>query len=236
MSDDRPAIPRPLERELFIEAGYRCAIPTCRAVSPLTIDHIEDWAKVQEHKFENMIVLCANCHGRKGNRRGQIDRTALRQFKANLALLNSRYGEFERRVIDYFKDSQSNIVLVPGGMEILVHYLVSDGYLLRLGGFTPAFHESYTLTENDGSQSEIRIPSQIAYRLTRSGREFIGRWQDAEPLLDEAGDPLLDESGEPRLRARCGPSPCSPSFPYPAAHCPPCPMRKQSDRRRPVAR
>jgi hypothetical protein len=200
--EGRPAIPRSLERDLFVEAGYRCAIPTCRAVSPLQIEHIEDWAKVREHKFENMIVLCANCHGRKGDGRGQIDRKALRQFKANLALLNSRYGEFERRVLDYLKDSKSNIVLVPGGMEILVHYLVSDGYLLRLGNFTPAFHEKYTLMENDGTQSEISIPSQIAYRLTRSGREFIGRWQDAEPLLDESGEPLLDESGEAILDER----------------------------------
>jgi cytochrome c553 len=155
MPEGRSAIPRPLERELFIEAGYRCAIPTCRAVSPLQIEHIEEWATVREHKFENMIVLCANCHGRKGNKRGQIDRAALRQFKANLALLNHRYGEFERRIIDYLKDDQANIVMMPGGMEILVHYLVSDGYLVRLPNFTPAFSADYTLRGHDGTESTI---------------------------------------------------------------------------------
>jgi hypothetical protein len=64
--EGRPPIPAELERSLFLEAGYRCAIPTCRAVAPLTIDHIEDWANVKEHKFINMLVLCRNCHGIKG--------------------------------------------------------------------------------------------------------------------------------------------------------------------------
>jgi HNH endonuclease len=196
VADRRPAIPRPLERDLLIEAGYRCAIPTCRAVSPLQIDHIEDWARVREHKFENMIVLCANCHGRKGNRREQIDRPALRQYKANLALLNHRYGEFERRILDYFKDDPTKVAMLPGGMEILVYYLVSDGYLARLEDFEPSFTEDYTLKDRDGAESQISIPSRIAYYLTPSGRDFIHRMQAAEPLQDEAGDFLLDEAGE----------------------------------------
>ncbi|GAA2479196.1 hypothetical protein Ahu01nite_018880 [Winogradskya humida] len=88
----------------MVEAGHRCAIPTCRTVSPLQIEHIVDWARVQKHEFDNMIVLCANCHGRKGTRRGQIDRKSLLQYKANLTVLNSRYGEIERRVLDHFAE------------------------------------------------------------------------------------------------------------------------------------
>jgi len=188
MPEDRPPIPRPLERALFVEAGYRCAVPTCRAVGPLQIDHIEDWSRVREHKFENMIVLCANCHGRKGDKRGQIDRIALRQFKANLALLNHRYGEFERRILDYFAANPGlNLALLPGGMELLVHYLVSDGYLIHSANFEAAFIENYTLTNGDGTTSKIDIPSRVAYFLTQSGREFIRNWQEARPLEDQPG-------------------------------------------------
>jgi 5-methylcytosine-specific restriction endonuclease McrA len=49
----------------MIEAGYRCAI--CKETSSLHIEHIVEWAKVGEHEFSNMIVLCATCHGRKTN-------------------------------------------------------------------------------------------------------------------------------------------------------------------------
>jgi hypothetical protein len=57
-------IPRPLRRQALIEAGHRCAIPTCRQY-PVEVDHIDDYANVKEHRFENLIVLCRNCHGRK---------------------------------------------------------------------------------------------------------------------------------------------------------------------------
>ena len=63
----------------MLEAGHRCAILTCRQIGPLQIEHIEDWARVKKHDFENMIVLCANCHGRKGchrRRSPELDRTA----------------------------------------------------------------------------------------------------------------------------------------------------------------
>jgi hypothetical protein len=86
---------------VLIEAGHRCAIPTCRA-HPVEIEHIDDWAKVREHRFDNLIALCPTCHARKGNGPDQIDRQSLKTYKQNLALLNSRYGEYERRLLEHF--------------------------------------------------------------------------------------------------------------------------------------
>ena len=66
MSEQRSPIPADLQRSLMIEAGYRCAI--CKETSGLQIDHIIEWSEVREHKFENMIVLCAICHARESAR------------------------------------------------------------------------------------------------------------------------------------------------------------------------
>jgi len=44
-------------RAVLVEAGHRCAIPTCRQ-HPVDVDHIDDWATVKEHRFENLIALC----------------------------------------------------------------------------------------------------------------------------------------------------------------------------------
>jgi hypothetical protein len=52
---DRPPIPAALTRAIRVEAGHRCAIPTCRATSGLQIHHIADWAKVREHTFANLV-------------------------------------------------------------------------------------------------------------------------------------------------------------------------------------
>jgi len=93
----RPEIPRALRREVLVEAGHRCAIPTCR--HPTTeIAHIEPWAKVKEHAFDNLIALCPTCHSRYD--KGEIDRPSMRQYKENLAVLTSRYGEYERRIFE----------------------------------------------------------------------------------------------------------------------------------------
>ena len=66
-SKDQPPIRRPkislaLEREVLIECGHRCAV--CGEAFPLEKAHIIPWCKTREHKFENLICLCANCHSR----------------------------------------------------------------------------------------------------------------------------------------------------------------------------
>ena len=57
----RPKIPAELKRRVLCEAGHRCAIHTCRQIE-VEIHHIVPWSKCQEHKYENLIALCPNCH------------------------------------------------------------------------------------------------------------------------------------------------------------------------------
>ncbi|MER7622358.1 HNH endonuclease signature motif containing protein [Streptomyces sp. NPDC126503] len=83
MATKRTKVPRPLARQLYVEAGHRCAIPTCRA-TPLEIAHIVPWHRVLRHEFHNLIVLCPNCHTRFD--RGDIDRQAMFRYKELLRL------------------------------------------------------------------------------------------------------------------------------------------------------
>lgn len=84
MTDTRPPIPRAIRRAVLLEAGHRCSIHTCRYTS-VEIHHIIPWEQCREHKFENLIALCPNCHERAG--RGEIDRKSLILYKARLAIL-----------------------------------------------------------------------------------------------------------------------------------------------------
>src|SRR3954454_2013730 len=130
MGDDRDAIPADLVRQLMIEAGYRCAIPTCRTVQPLEIEHIEDYARVKKHEFSNMIVLCRNCHGLKGTGPRALDRKALKRLKANLAIINQRYNDTERRILEHFVQNPHEHKVVLPATEVLFHYLLQDGLLV----------------------------------------------------------------------------------------------------------
>jgi hypothetical protein len=159
----RPDIPRPLEREVLVEAGHRCAIPTCR--HPTTeIAHIIPWAKVKEHTFDNLIALCANCHAR--HHRNEIDRKSLLRYKANLTILNSRYGDLERRVLKIFAESPHHEdIWLNKSLDILLMYLIEDGLIV-----------------NDESDLRVSMSEWNIYKITSKGREFIERWLNAEPL------------------------------------------------------
>jgi len=164
----RPAIPRPLGREVLMEAGHRCAIPTCHQV-PVEIAHIIPWEQVKKHSFDNLVALCPTCHSRFD--RGEIDRKAMEQYKANLSVLNGRYGDLEQRVLRFFaKYPDAHEIELPGGLDILLMYLLEDGLLVAGKG--------------RGAKAISGVPV-LAYRLyhpTDEGRQFIEKWLGAEKL------------------------------------------------------
>ena len=103
----RPEIPAEMKRAVQEEAGYRCAIPTCRDKGPFDFEHIEEWSKVEKHEFHNIILLCVSCHARvtrKNTSAAPISKGALRTYKRNLAIISGRYSLFEMRMLEgYFE-------------------------------------------------------------------------------------------------------------------------------------
>lgn len=163
----RPPIPRPLERQVLIEAGHRCAIPTCKQPTTV-IAHIVPWVQVKEHTFDNLIALCPNCHTRYD--KGEIDRKAMRMYKRNLSILNGRYGELEQRVLRWAAVNPGRDLPLPHGHELLLWHLVTDGLLKDV---TPEYRRVFA------------TPGQVSYvewRVTEKGREFIDKWFSAEEL------------------------------------------------------
>jgi hypothetical protein len=168
----RPAVPASLERELKVEAGHRCAIPACRQV-PVELAHIEPWSEVRQHSFENMIALCPTCHTRFD--RGDIDRRSMRIYKANLTIINSRYGDLEKRVIEAFaRNPNGNIIELPGSLNMLLMYLIQDGLLEVMRQ-----QNTVAIAAAGGTGAVV---SPIRYRLTPRGREFVQRWANADEI------------------------------------------------------
>ncbi|WP_227136336.1 HNH endonuclease [Kosakonia radicincitans] len=62
MTYDRPAIPEAIKREVRKQCGFGCAI--C-GMPFFQYDHVEEYAEVQEHKVENLVLLCPNHHAAK---------------------------------------------------------------------------------------------------------------------------------------------------------------------------
>lgn len=161
---NRPPIPRPLKRQILLEAGHRCAIPTCRQ-HPVQIDHIDDWAKVKQHRPENLIALCGTCHDRKT--KGDIDRQSLLQYKANLQLLTSRYSRYELRLLEHL--TQLGDVAVGGDRDIDVREMIRDGLI--------------QVVDEDWSGTAMQdFPTSRTFRITEAGATVVASFLAGEPV------------------------------------------------------
>ena len=164
--ETRLPIPTVLKRQLLVEAGHRCAIPTCRQV-PVEFAHIVPWEKRKEHTFDNLICLCPTCHARYD--RGEIDRKAMLIYKHNLAVLNGRYGDVEQRILTLFAEHpEADAINLPGGLDILVMNLIHDELLVDTGSTSGVIIAG--------------VPSAKTYQITRQGREFVNKWVSAREI------------------------------------------------------
>lgn len=188
MPSERPAVPAAVKRAVLVEAGHRCALPTCRQ-TPVEIAHIEPWSTVKSHAVENLIALCPTCHTRYDN--GDIDRISMRQYKASLAILNNRYTDIERQLLRAFVRkldkakliepsvtaaglagiTQIGKVRIYSEMDWMLVNLVDDGLI--------AFREN---RRRDLEAQEQTLNAKVV-ELTAKGAKFLEQWMAAEPLV-----------------------------------------------------
>lgn len=164
-----------------MEAGHRCAIPTCRGTSALELHHIVEHSKGGPDTEDNLIVLCAVCHARVT--KGEIDTKAVRQYKANLGVLNSRYGDYERGILELFATSGGNAVDLPAGRDVDLWYLMKDGILTKI--------------DSDGPKVVFNgVADTQRYALTHVGVDFVNQWASAQAIETVDIEPPLDPDAE----------------------------------------
>lgn len=163
----RDTIPASIKRAVLVEAGHRCAIPTCRATTT-EIAHIVPWAETQDNSFENLIALCPNCHTRFDQKK-EIDRLSVKMYKQNLGILNNRYGEFERRLFEILAKSGERVFVLGAAGDLLVANAVKDGF------FEDKKVEGMGLLAQGSNGFEKNFPMTFTYWVTDTGIEFIQR-------------------------------------------------------------
>lgn len=126
--EDRSPMPAEVRRRVLVEAGHRCAIPTCRHID-VDIHHIIPWAQCQQHEYDNLIALCPNCHRRADA--GQIDRKALRLYKFNLRFVHDKYSQLEMDILfELFRQPQGHKIQWPPFNAILLKRVIEAGLIL----------------------------------------------------------------------------------------------------------
>lgn len=125
--DGRDPMPAEIRRRVLVEAGHRCAIPTCRYIE-VDVHHIVPWAQCKAHEYDNLIALCPNCHRRAD--RGEIDRKSLRLYKLNLRFAHDKFSQLEMDILfELFKIPPGNGLNWPPVMHIMLKRAIDAGYI-----------------------------------------------------------------------------------------------------------
>lgn len=157
-SEGRSPIPAEIRRSVLVEAGHRCAIPTCRHIEN-DIHHIVPWAQCKSHTYDNLIAICPNCHRRAD--RGEIDRKSIRLYKVNLRFSHDKYSQLEIDVLfELFKVPPRHGIPWLGYMLIFLRRLLNSKFIF--------VQQSGSGFIADGIKSN---PDMIG--ITETGRAFV---------------------------------------------------------------
>ena len=108
----RTPIPESTKREVLTEAGFRCAVPTCRTILALDLHHIIEVAEDGSNDVFNLLALCPTCHALY--HRGTIPKDSIKVWKGMLVSLN---GAFDKATIDdlvFLHKTPRNVLMLSG--------------------------------------------------------------------------------------------------------------------------
>lgn len=87
MTKKRKYISKKAKIVVLTEAGYRCAVPTCRTILAIDLHHIVHVSEDESNDPSSLLALCPTCHALY--HRGEIFKDSILAWKQLLIDLNS---------------------------------------------------------------------------------------------------------------------------------------------------
>lgn len=173
----RSSIPQDVRREVLTEAGYRCAVPTCRTIFVLDLHHMDKVSDGGGNTADNLIALCPTCHGL--HHRGAIPQEAIRVWKGMLVTLNRAFD----------KDAMEMLLFLTLKEQEERPYGFTSDCVMRCAGLINA---GLVVTDTFWDQDETRYlrsnsGADHTLRLTERGRLVVEAWKAGDKdALDHA--------------------------------------------------
>ena len=152
----RTAIPENIKREVLTEAGFRCAVPTCRTILAIDLHHIVEVSDNGSNEANNLLALCPTCHAL--HHRGTIPVESIKVWKGMLVSLN---GAFDKVTIDdliFLYKTPRNVLMLSG-----------DG-VLKFSKLIAADLADYTIAMQNGPLINYEV------WLSDRGRLLVEAW------------------------------------------------------------
>jgi hypothetical protein len=87
----RKPISAQVARQVLIEAGYRCGVPTCRTILAIDLHHLVEVSEEGPNEPANLLALCPTCHALYHS--GTMPREALYTYKLVLVSLSAAFDQ-----------------------------------------------------------------------------------------------------------------------------------------------
>ena len=94
------------------EAGYRCAVPTCRNILALDMHHIDEVSHGGGDDPSNLIVLCPTCH--RLYHLGTISRDSIYSYKSMLVAISRAFDLDAVDRLLFLTDLKKDFLVVSG--------------------------------------------------------------------------------------------------------------------------
>jgi hypothetical protein len=170
---------------VLTEAGYRCAVPTCRGILALDMHHIWEVSAGGGNDPSNLIALCPTCHALY--HRGTISGDSIYAYKAMLVAISRA---FDIEAIDkllFLHKLPDNSLVVSG-----------DG-VLQFARLVAADLATFQLKANN---AWLLVTYSVL--LTQKGRMLVDAWMAGDrntltSALSSPVAPVADLLGQPQI-------------------------------------
>ncbi len=177
----RKHVPDATKTLVLLEAGYKCANPSCRHILTLELHHIA-WVKDGGgNEAENLLVLCPNCHSLHTN--GHIPAQAIQTWKSLLVALNSANHGTADLLLVLADDEERTREPTTGSKSNLPFRFTGDGLPALAGLLTSGIIE-IAKHYSGGNVWGSSMPS-FEIRITDNGRLLVEAWRSGHRLSNE---------------------------------------------------
>jgi len=121
----RRAVPNNVMVQVLTEAGYRCAVPTCRTILAIDIHHMVEVADGGGNEPGNLLALCPTCHALF--HRGEIVRDSIYAWKCMLVSLSHAFDTATIDDLLFLATPEASNLRVSGDGVLKFSRLVAAG-------------------------------------------------------------------------------------------------------------
>jgi hypothetical protein len=177
---EREHLPLKTKAIVLTEAGYRCAVPTCRGILALDMHHIWEVVAGGGDEPSNLVALCPTCHALY--HRGTILADSIYLYKAMLVAISRAFDLDAVDKLLFLCECPKDFLIVSG-----------DG-LLHFARIIAAGMASVEQKANNNFQIVT-----YAVNISDKGRQLIEAWRqgDRTRVAQVLGGPVpgADSSG-----------------------------------------